>query len=135
MPPSSATRWRPGVATPRYWRCAARTRRSGSSWRTTSWSPCSTWAITPNTSTRSSSGCLADVLPDRGPPARLMSMSGPEARGPGRLFLHLGHHLLRRLGHEAFALAPDGVLLGRLSGGGQVVHQGMDDVMIAWLLE
>ncbi len=29
MPPSSATRWKRGAATPRSWRCAAPTRRSG----------------------------------------------------------------------------------------------------------
>ena len=38
---------------------AAPTRRSGSSCPTTNWWRCSTWAITPSTSTRSSSGCSA----------------------------------------------------------------------------
>src|SRR5260370_26912804 len=51
------------------------------------------------------------------------------------LFLHLGHHLLHRLGQEALALAADGVLLGGLPGRGEVVHQRVHHVMVARLLE
>src|SRR5438874_4565705 len=51
------------------------------------------------------------------------------------LLLHLGHHLLHRLGHEALALAADGVLLGGLSRRGEVVHQGVHHVVVARLLE
>jgi len=49
--------------------------------------------------------------------------------------LQLAHHLAGRLDQEAVALLANGVLLVRLTGRGEVVHQGVDDVVLARLLE
>src|SRR5882757_7758392 len=140
MPPSSATRWKPGAATPRSWRSPAPTRRSGSSCPTTSWWRCSTWAITPSTSTRSSSASSAESCWARATPVARSSVEpikdAPlEWRAPSSLLLDLGHDLLLGLIEEPLALAADGVLLGRLPGRGEVVHQRMDHIVVAGLLE
>src|SRR5258708_6971260 len=161
-------RWRRGAATPRSWRCAGPTRRSANSCRTTNWWRCSTWATTPSTSTRSSSGysgrpfpphsygevsssyddggVMSHVVGPMTPPSATRFRAKLEKRsdadtspyewgGKPRLFLHLGHHLFHGFGHEALALAADGVLLGGLPGGGEVVHQRMHHVVSARLLE
>ena len=53
----------------------------------------------------------------------------------GKRLVRFLHHLRLGLGHQALALLADGVVVGRLAGSSEILHQLCHDIAIARLLE